>query len=117
MADNQRPDGVDKRVAEDIAVPSQDPAGKENKEKTYDPKGKQVDGKKETKEEEMVSRLDSVRGDGSSQRAYHCMSLALSVASLLHLVVRRGHPAEERARDAGRATKSQYKTPISSSRS
>lgn len=62
MADNQRPDGVDKRVAEDIAVPSQDPAGKENKEKTFDPKGKQVDGKKETKEEEMVSRGNSIRG-------------------------------------------------------
>jgi hypothetical protein len=55
MADNQRPDGVDRRIAEDIPVPSEDPAGKENKEKTYDPKGKAVDGKKETKEEEMVS--------------------------------------------------------------
>jgi hypothetical protein len=63
MADNQRPDGADRRVTEEIAVPSQDPAGKENKEKTYDPKGKQVDGKKETKEEEMVSGADSARGD------------------------------------------------------
>lgn len=63
MADNQRPDGVDKRVAEDIAVPSQDPAGVEKKEKTYDPKGKQVDGKKETKEEEMVSGSCLIGGD------------------------------------------------------
>jgi len=58
MADNQRPDGVDRRVAEDIAVPSQDPAGAEKKDKTDDPKGKQVDGKKDTKEDEMVSSLD-----------------------------------------------------------
>lgn len=56
MADNERPDGVDRRVAEDISVPSEDPAGKEKKDKaTTDGKGKEVDGKKEVKEDEIVS--------------------------------------------------------------
>jgi hypothetical protein len=68
MADNQRPDGVDRRAAEDIAVPSQDPAGAEKKDKTSDPKGKQVDGKKDTKEEEMVSSsMQAVTVAGSMQ--------------------------------------------------
>jgi len=70
MADNQRLDGVDKRVAEDIAVPSEDPAGAEKKDKTYDPKGKQVDGKKDTKEDEMVSVLDGGSSHNHTLRQY-----------------------------------------------
>ena len=80
MADNQRSDGVDKRVAEDIAVPSQDPAGAEKKEKTYDPKGKQVDGKKETKEEEMVSRIDMQSRGGLTSRMAHDLVVLCSRA-------------------------------------